>query len=241
MKKSKTIFLILALIASICTFIYIYIDYIAPRNVISTDVSQTFTNYRDTIPKTDTTTQNILLIGDSMAYSLMFRVQNYCNYNHHNLNVVTWVSATTKTYAECDTLEYFVNLYKPTYILFVIGANEMFVRDAYERIDYVNRIIPQTHGIPTIWIGPPNWKEDSGINNMLMSKFGPRQFFLSKKLTFTRIKGDVAHPDRPAGTMWMDSIASWIKTKSIFPIRLEKPIEDNPIHVDFVKLVVKEN
>lgn len=241
MKKSKTIFLILALIASICTFIYIYIDYIAPRNVISTDVSQTFTNYRDTIPKTDTTTQNILLIGDSMAYSLMFRVQNYCNYNHHNLNVVTWVSATTKTYAECDTLEYFVNLYKPTYILFVIGANEMFVRDAYERIDYVNRIIPQTHGIPTIWIGPPNWKEDSGINNMLMNKFGPRQFFLSKKLTFTRIKGDVAHPDRPAGTMWMDSIASWIKTKSFFPIRLEKPIEDNPIHVDFVKLVVKEN
>lgn len=241
MKKSKTIFLILALIASIRTFIYIYIDYIAPRNVISTDVSQTFTHYRDTIPKTDTTTQNILLIGDSMAYSLMFRVQNYCNYNHHNLNVVTWVSATTKTYAECDTLEYFVNLYKPTYILFVIGANEMFVRDAYERIDYVNRIIPQTHGIPTIWIGPPNWKEDSGINNMLMSKFGPRQFFLSKKLTFTRIKGDVAHPDRPAGTMWMDSIASWIKTKSFFPIRLEKPIEDNPIHVDFVKLVVKEN
>ena len=241
MKKSRIIILILALIAAVCTFIYIYVDYLAPRIITQPSVSQTFTNYRDTIPKIDTTSQNILLIGDSMAYSLMFRVQNYCNYNHHNLNVVTWVSATTQTYAECDTLEYFVNLYHPTYILFVIGANEMFVRDAYERINNVDRIIPQTHGIPTIWIGPPNWKEDTGINNMLMSKFGPRQFFLSKKLTFTRIKGDVAHPDRPAGTMWMDSIASWIKTKSFFPIRLEKPVEDNPIHVDFVKLVVKEN
>ena len=238
MKNKRLAIISAAVIAVIGLAIYMYINYLAPRTVIQTAVSQSFTNYRDTIPRTDTTTQNILLIGDSMAYSLMCRVHNYCNYNHHNLNVVTWVSATTETYANCDTLEYFVNLYKPTYILFVIGANEMFVRDAYERINNVNRIIPQTHGIPTIWIGPPNWKEDTGINNMLMNKFGPRQFFLSKYLKFTRIKGDVAHPDRPAGTMWMDSIASWIKTKSFFPIRLEKPKEDNPIHVDFVKLVV---
>ena len=241
MKKSKSIIISLAFIAVVCSFIYIYIEYFAERNVKHSAVSPTFTNYRDTIPRTDTTTQNILLIGDSMAYSLMFRVQNYCNYNHHNLNVVTWVSATTETYANCDTLEYFVNLYNPTYILFVIGANEMFVSNAAERIDNVNKIIPQTHGIRTIWIGPPNWKEDTGINDMLMRKFGPRQFFLSKNLKFTRIKGDVAHPDRPAGTMWMDSIASWIQNKSFFPIRLEKPIEENPIHVDFVKLVVKEN
>ena len=231
----------MALIAAICSFIYIYIEYLVDRTVKYAAVSPTFTNYRDTVPRTDTTTQNILLIGDSMAYSLMFRVQNYCNYNHHNLNVVTWVSATTETYANCDTLEYSVNLYHPTYILFVIGANEMFVSNAAERIDNVNKIIPQTHGIRTIWIGPPNWKEDTGINDMLMRKFGPRQFFLSKNLKFTRIKGDVAHPDRPAGTMWMDSIASWIKNKSFFPIRLEKPEEENPIHVDFVKLVVKEN
>ncbi|MBP5367715.1 MAG: hypothetical protein J6Z01_04655 [Bacteroidales bacterium] len=241
MKKSKSIIITLALIAAICSFIYIYIEYLAERTVKYSAVSPTFTHYRDTIPRTDTTTQNILLIGDSMAYSLMFRVQNYCNYNHHNLNVVTWVSATTETYANCDTLEYFVNLYNPTYILFVIGANEMFVSNAAERIENVNKIIPQTHGIRTIWIGPPNWKEDTGINDMLMRKFGPRQFFLSKNLKFTRIKGDVAHPDRPAGTMWMDSIASWIKNKSFFPIRLEKPEEENPIHVDFVKLVVKEN
>lgn len=240
MKRTTKFILVATAVAAACTFIYIYIEYLAERTVKRSAVSEVFENYRDTIPRTDTTTQNILLIGDSMAYSLMFRVQNYCNYNHHNLNVVTWVSATTETYAMCDTLEYFVNLYKPTYILFVIGANEMFVSNAMERVDYVNKIIPQTHGIRTIWIGPPNWKEDTGINNMLLQKFGPRQFFLSKYLHFTRIKGDVAHPDRPAGTMWMDSIASWIKTKSFFPIRLEKPVDENPIHVDFVKLVVKD-
>ena len=222
MKKSRIIILILALIAAVCTFIYIYIDYLAPRIITQPSVSQTFTNYRDTIPKIDTTSQNILLIGDSMAYSLMFRVQNYCNYNHHNLNVVTWVSATTQTYAECDTLEYFVNLYHPTYILFVIGANEMFVRDAYERINNVDRIIPQTHGIPTIWIGPPNWKEDTGINEMILANVGSRQYYPSKNLKYKRY-ADGAHPKPESAFMWCDSVAKFIMDKSRHPILLNPP------------------
>lgn len=200
----------------------------------------TFNNFRDTIPQMDTSRQSILLIGDSMAYSLMFRAQNYCNYNNHDLHVVSWVSATSKTYAICDTLEYFVNKFKPTYIIFVIGANELFAFNAGERDRFFDKIVPQTHGIPTVWIGPPNWKEDTGINNVMMKRFGPRQFFLSKYLHFTRIPGDVAHPDRASGTMWMDSISSWIMRKSYFPIRLQKPVDENPIHVDFVKLVVTD-
>ncbi|MCQ2975020.1 MAG: hypothetical protein MJ211_09435 [Bacteroidales bacterium] len=235
--KSRHIAIIISLIL-LGFLAYKFITNTLPITIKQAFESSTFTNFRDTIPRTDTTHQKILLIGDSMAYSLMFRVKNYCDYNNHELNVVSWVSATTLTYANCDTLEYFVNLYNPTYIIFVIGANEMFVHDAYERVENVNKIIPQTHGIKTVWIGPPNWKEDTGINNMLMKKFGPKQFFLSKNLKFTRIKGDVAHPDRPAGTMWMDSIASWIKNKSFFPIRLNKPVDENPIHVDFVKLVL---
>ena len=176
-----------------------------------------------------------------MAYSLMFRAKNYCDYNNHDLHVVSWVSATSKTFAICDTLEYFVNLYKPTYIIFVIGANEMFALNAKDRIKYIDKIIPQTHGIPTVWIGPPNWREDTGINEMMMKKFGPRQFFLSKKLHYTRVDGDVAHPDRKSGSMWMDSISSWITRESFFPIRLDIPQDKNPVHVDFVRLVVTDN
>src|SRR5574344_925399 len=71
-------------------------------------ISGRVTKHRDTIPHLDTTSQTILLIGDSMAYTLMFRMQNYCSYNGHNLHVVSWVAASTKTYAECDTLSYFI-------------------------------------------------------------------------------------------------------------------------------------
>jgi len=195
---------------------------------------------RNGVPRMDTTAQNILLIGDSMAYSLMFRAQNYCNHNGHTLNVVSWVSATSKTYAMCDTLEYYVNLYRPTYIMFVIGANEMFKSNAMGRWEYFDRIIPQAHGLPMVVIGPPNWREDTGINRCMMQMFGPRQFFLSKRLRYTRIKGDIVHPDRASGSMWMDSVATWIMRDSFFPIRLEKPVDDNPIHVDFEKLVLTD-
>ena len=217
-----------------------YMHYFQDIKIQEVTGSGTFENFRDTVPQKDTTKQNILLIGDSMAYSLMFRAKNYCDCNNHDLNVVSWVSATTKTYAICDTMEYFVNLYKPTFIIFVIGANELFAFNPEARIEYIDKIIPQTHGIPTVWIGPPNWREDTGINRIMMRKFGPRQFFLSKKLHFTRIAGDVAHPDRASGTMWMDSISTWITRDSYFPIRLEKPQKENPVRVDFVKLVVTD-
>lgn len=239
--KNKTVIIsiitILLLSASLFGW---YTYYYRNINIQGAASCKEFSNFRDTIPKLDTTRQSILLIGDSMAYSLMFRTKNYCDYNNHDLHVVSWVSATSKTYAICDTLEYFVNLYKPTYIIFVIGANEMFAFNAKERVKYFDKIIPQTHGIPTVWIGPPNWKEDTGINDVMMKKFGPRQFFLSKNLHYTRIEGDIAHPDRASSSMWMDSVSAWIKTKSCFPIRLETPKEKNPAKVDFVRLVVTD-
>ncbi|MBO4771173.1 MAG: hypothetical protein J5595_01400 [Bacteroidales bacterium] len=239
MKKIFIIVLIIAMLAAAGGFFYYQYHYTPEQSMGVTDIN-TFTNFRDGehIPL-DTSKQRILLIGDSMAYSLMFRAKNYCDYNGHELFVVTYVAATSQTYAQSDTLEYYVNQFKPTYIIFVIGANEMFTLDGHQRGKYFDRIIPQTHGIKTVWVGPPNWREDTGINDAMMEKFGPKQFFLSKNLRFTRVEGDVAHPDRKSSTMWMDSISSWIMRDSYFPIRLNRPETSNPVHVDFVRLVVK--
>ncbi|MBP5682918.1 MAG: hypothetical protein J6X05_06730 [Bacteroidales bacterium] len=239
MKKKLVIALIIVVLGAVGVFLYHQHHY-APAQTVGVMDCDTVKNFRDGehIPL-DTSKQRILLIGDSMAYSLMFRAKNYCDYNGHELFVVTYVAATSQTYAQSDTLEYYVNKFKPTYIIFVIGANEMFAYDGHQRGKYFDRIIPQTHGIKTVWVGPPNWKEDTGINDAMMEKFGPKQFFLSKNLHFTRVEGDVAHPDRKSGTMWMDSISSWIMRDSYFPIRMERPETTNPVHVDFVRLVVK--
>ena len=55
-------------------------------------------------PQMDSTSQKILLIGDSMLEGLMLRMQDYVEHNGHTLQVVIWYSATSKWYGSTDTL-----------------------------------------------------------------------------------------------------------------------------------------
>ncbi len=178
-------------------------------------------------PEMDSSKQVILFIGDSMLESLRFRMRDYCEYNGHELHTVIWYSAGTKWFGEYDTLDYFINKFKPTYIVLVLGANELFIRDvAKRRAWYVKQILRKIGDIPYVWVGPPNWKKDTGINDLILSYVGRKRFFPSYKMTLTpefeRAK-DGSHPTRRSASRWMDSIAVWIMTQSAHPILMEKP------------------
>ncbi len=171
----------------------------------------------------DTTAQRILIIGDSMVEGIMWRLKSYCLFNGHDLKPVIWYSSSTKWYGEYDTLAYFINEYNPTYIMLVIGGNELFIPDIIEqRSPYVQRIQEMIGDKKYIWIGPPNWKKDTGINDLILKHVGEGRYFPSKNLTYKRLR-DGAHPTRESASMWMDSIASWIENKSLYPIRLSIP------------------
>lgn len=173
-------------------------------------------------PKIDTTLQRILLIGDSMTKGLMYRLNDYCQTNDYKLKTVVWVSSSTKWFAKYDTLSYYLKNFKPTYVIVVIGSNELFIKNIFEkRKKYVVKILSKLDTIPYIWIGPPNWTEDTGINDLLRECVGEGRFFLSKNLKFKR--KDIAHPTRKSSAQWMDSIASWIVAKSQNPIKLTYP------------------
>ncbi len=171
----------------------------------------------------DTTSQHILLIGDSMLENLRLRLKDYCEHNNHTMKAVIWYSSQTEWFGRHDTLRYFINKFKPSYIIFVIGANELFVRDIIERRQkYVKHIIKQLDEIPYVWVGPPNWADDTGINEMILKNVGKTRYFPSKELTYTR-KRDGAHPTKTSAFAWMDSLAKWIETSSMYPILLKKP------------------
>ena len=171
----------------------------------------------------DTTSQKILIIGDSMLEGLSLRLRDYTAYNGHEINTVIWYSSTSEVYGKCDTLKYFIKTYKPTYVMLVLGANELFISDIKEkRKGYVDEIIKQMDTIPYVWVGPPNWKEDTGINELILEKVGEGKYYPSKNLTYQRAS-DGAHPTRESAVVWMDSIASWIRTSSNYRIKLEVP------------------
>lgn len=171
----------------------------------------------------DTTKQRFLYFGDSMQEGLIKRWNDYCKKNNHEINSVIWYSSSTKNWGSCDTLTYFIKKYKPTYIICVLGSNELFIRDIKEnRTGYIKHILKQVGKTKFIWIGPPNWKEDTGINDLISENIGEERFFLTKGMKFDR-KKDGAHPTYESAYKWADSIARWIVKKSFYPIKLIKP------------------
>lgn len=176
-------------------------------------------------PLLDTIPQSILFIGDSMLEGLGPRMGAYAKKNGHQLRNVIWYSSTTETWGSCDTLKHFIRKFKPSYIIVCLGANELFVRNIKtKRTRYLKNMLSQIGNIPYVWIGPPNWKEDTGINSMLQESLAEGSFFLSKDLTFQRAS-DGAHPTRKSAANWMDTVARWIVNKSVHPIKMDLPEE----------------
>lgn len=171
----------------------------------------------------DTAAQRILFIGDSMLEGLSPRLAAYCTHNGHKLYSVIWYSSTSKVWGESDKLAAYIRSIRPTYVFISLGANELFVTDIIsKRRDCVRKIIADIGNIPYLWIGPPNWKPDTGINALIGEETKEGTFFVSNGMTFDRAK-DGAHPTRTSAALWMDSVARWMPGHCLHPIRMEKP------------------
>lgn len=169
----------------------------------------------------DSSSVKFLLIGDSMNEFLRLRLNDYCIANGYKMECVIWYGATTKQYGTCDTLAYFIRKFHPNYVLLTIGANELFIRDIIKkRTPYVQHIVRQLGNVPFVWVGPPNWKDDTGINELILSHVGPSRYFESKKLTFNRCK-DGAHPTKKSAFLWMDEIAAYLSTEAQYKVAME--------------------
>lgn len=173
--------------------------------------------------ETDTVPKSILLFGDSMTYNLALRLSSYAAQNGHTMHAVNWDSSNTKIWADNDTLLYYMKKYNADFIFISLGSNELYFKKPEARLPYVRRILEMIGDRPYVWIGPPNWKEDSGINDMLQATCAPGAFFRSAGMEFKRKKDNI-HPTREASALWIDSIMRWIP-KSRHPILAEVPAD----------------
>ena len=156
----------------------------------------------------DTTAKNILFIGDSMLEGLAPRLAKYCDKNGHKLVEVIWYSSSTLCY-----------------IFVCLGANELYVPDIKRaRRPHLKKMLAEIGDIPYVWIGPPNWDEDTGINDLLKQEVDEGCFYLSANDHFERSR-DGAHPTRPSAHQWMDRVIKWVVAEGAHPIRLESPGE----------------
>ena len=173
----------------------------------------------------DTTAKTILFIGDSMLEGLGERLAAYCDKNGHKLIEVIWYSSSSIHWAETARLTELKEKYNPNYIMVCLGANELYVPDIKNaRRPHVKKMLAEIGDIPYLWIGPPNWDQDTGINDLLKQEVDEGCFYFSANDKFDRSR-DGAHPTRTSAHKWMDRVAKWITTTGAYPIRLDYPGE----------------
>lgn len=171
--------------------------------------------------KTDSVPKSILIFGDSMTLNLALRLAQYAKQNGHTLHSVNWDSSNTKIWADCDTLRHFIREFDVDYVFISLGSNELYFKNPESRLPYIKRVLEMIDTIPYVWVGPPNWQKDSGINDLLERTCRSGSFFRTDGMELAR-KKDHIHPTRAASALWVDSIMRWMP-KSAHPILADFP------------------
>ena len=206
-------------------------DTIAPikrdSSEIELDTNRDVVKYKPRIQlypeKADSSSQRVLLIGDSQAGGIMRALNDYCVSNGHELVAsFTWFSATAFNFGYSDKVDGLIAKYKPSLIFVVLGLNELYAKDLKKRMDAAKKLRAKFNGTPYVWVGPANFKEDQGINSVYEQVAGSERFILSKNLLLPRAS-DKRHPNAEGYRIWMDYIASKIQGNPLFPFNFRPP------------------
>lgn len=180
-------------------------------------------NQKMNLSGSDTIGQRVLIIGDSQCGGMTYQLNDYCQENGHNiLASLVWYSATIFNLAYADTINNIIKKYAPTYIFIVVGLNEMYAKDLEKRKKAAGILANKISGIPYTWIGPANYQEDFGINQVFIESAEPGTFYMTKQLDLPRGQ-DNRHPSKEGYRIWMDSLAVWLQKDAKYKIRMNPP------------------
>lgn len=174
------------------------------------------------LPPLDDKPQRIMIVGDSMVVNLIPPLADYCLENGHKLFPVIWYASTTIAWASQSKLSDCIREFSPTYVIMVLGASELGAKNVASRASSVRMINERIGDRHFFWLGPPNWREDTGFNDMLLKTVGKNRFFRSADIEFER-ESDGIHPTRAAGRKWVDLFARWMATEAAVRIPMKPP------------------
>jgi hypothetical protein len=170
----------------------------------------------------NTAPQRILLVGDSMVFNLIPRLSDYCLQNGHTLKPAIWYASTTIAWGSQSKLDQLITEFEPTFVLIVLGSSELTSRSMEGRAQSVRNMLQKIGDREMAWVGPPNWRPDTGINALLEAELGKDRFFRSAELELER-ESDGIHPNRAAGSQWADLIAAWLEREGRAHIVMKTP------------------
>jgi len=166
--------------------------------------------------------EKILLMGDSMVEVLAPRLADFALENGHEMVPAIWYGSTTSAWAKSSELGQLLREVNPSLVIVVLGSSELSRRDIESRRPMIEALVKRVGSRKLLWVGPPNWRPDTGINDLLESLVGADRFFRSAGLELTR-KKDGIHPDAAGGRVWTTALVRWLATHGRYEIAMTEP------------------
>jgi len=119
-------------------------------------------------------------------------------------------SASISTFDESDRIPVLMKRYNPDLVLVTLGANDVFNDHPEYMTKHIESIVKKIGKRDCIWIGPPLWKGDKGLVNVIRDHAAPCRFYDSQHLVLARVS-DGIHPTEKGGEVWADAFWPFFK------------------------------
>jgi acyl-CoA thioesterase-1 len=120
------------------------------------------------------------------------------------------VSESIISYDKSSKLKDLLAKHRPDIIILTLGTNDVFVPYPASMAVNVQNIVKRIGNRECYWMGPPTWKPDTGIVQVLRDNVAPCKFFDSSSLKLQRA-GDGIHPTDRGGADWASSFWTFFR------------------------------
>ncbi len=122
-----------------------------------------------------------------------------------------WESASILEFDESDRMQTLMKKHDPDLVLITLGANDVFNKHPEFLAKHIASIAKKVGHRDCVWIGPPLWKGDAGLVEVLRTSSAPCRFYDSQGLVLARA-GDHIHPTDKGGEVWADAFWDYFKS-----------------------------
>lgn len=111
------------------------------------------------------------------------------------------VSESILSYDKSPKLKELLAKHKPDIVILTLGTNDVFVPYPASMAGNVQNIVKRIGNRECYWMGPPTWKPDTGIVQVIKDNAAPCKFFDGTHLKLER-GHDGIHPTDKGGQEW---------------------------------------
>jgi len=120
------------------------------------------------------------------------------------------VSESIVSYDKSPKLKDLLAKHRPDIVIITLGTNDVFVPYPAAMVPNVRSIVARIGARECYWMGPPTWKPDTGIVQVLHDNVAPCKFYDASSLKLQRA-GDGIHPTDRGGAEWATSFWTFFR------------------------------